>query len=1230
MSQLKEHKHGSMLDSVCCLAWHLSSSSSMEVEQIEKLHAHLGTCLAFFQADILESSATYGLILGPRPNTDSEMSPEDALTRMGQLLCRWAISQAPPLALQVGIDLGSIVMVELPNTHQLSYFGTAVEGARRLAETSLKDCTVHISASVRHQLGSLRFIPLIIGSNSTFYLEAFTEVPDPEETETGDEEVPIRNRQRRLTNKIAMASASIEDVARDKMSFESFCNLLRSNRVDLSRFGRGTAHTLRQFYESAVIEEKCFLKVEDNRLQRMVELVRINLYFRGDDGHQRELRIQSEVMAGGGIRTRNQPLAVTLRNVENGDWQRAVERCFATKFGLSATVQKSCFNMAKDAYSYQENSANSESTPGILTKYKTHSIKMTVKDRTRHELNQIGLPDGTPFMTDAEGVQHWTWARVTNNKEEELINKLQKYGVCLDEFTWQSFVELYDEVYEKRQSQLEPVGGELVRYVRIVKIWLWANVLNCRHTLVLRTKQQHSRTHVMNSPRVLSMRMSEEQGWQEAVVEALTGRLGISEALQREGLHVSEAAFRQEVEFSPSFPGLKTHYGISEVHVEVLNPHDQRWTSIGLPAGVQFTFVRTQESAGGETDTVVTRWGWTNSHELDAETAFVKRKSVFPSWKDRSLRRRKQKSVHEMDRQVEIPEPLEIRGTHELVIGRIMEGQTTDWARARRAAEQIRSPKYTTKEFHDDITTAFPELRLYCLVQQEEDDITKSQSQTSSASITASGRSAFDEYQRTIGALFCVFWLMRQHLDGRECFAYGLNQDWLPRSQKDFTDENDSGHNDELQLEFQKRQEFYEHTDWAAFENLLIVAGLMKKGGPHDAERTLTLLVLMVIHDLMKLDRLRPICSAKTFMGYKKGEPIGDHDIALSYVLERHPLCLPSFAGLPGEQQKSIRFTHCKLDYNMGWLVQAEAPPGALFRAFRRVIQAGISTNKDTSTEVAFYFIHWFADLAGAEPYPLQGCEKFVLKFPKQVLTSFVDSFPVVWNLGPKTETQVYEDYLEWRWQNLPSLGPVPADATAIAKMRLVIMAQNDGSDIIRALSQLDREDMEIICEELSLTGLSDQSFTKVVGPKRGPAFLLYYAPAMMQKAGREDPLNTLRILAELLRRARQLWPMSGNKDLADETVIIRIDALKDSKAWELIDNYNTRRRRYALFKNGQKDGQVKLIAEDSQGGVVLDFNWNSQARVQRRNSLAMKSRTSIPMFASTFSNSKNRSGSWR
>ena len=48
------------------------------------------------------------------------------------------------------------------------------------------------------------------------------------------------------------------------------------------------------------------------------------------------------------------------------------------------------------------------------------------------------------------------------------------------------------------------------------------------------------------------------------------------------------------------------------------------------------------------------------------------------------------------------------------------------------------------------------------------------------------------------------------------------------------------------------------------------------------------------------------------------------------------PVC-QTVSGLGGVQE-SIRFTHCKLDYNMGWLVQAEAHPGALFRAFRKVI----------------------------------------------------------------------------------------------------------------------------------------------------------------------------------------------------------------------------------------------------------------------------------------------------
>ncbi|OLQ13215.1 hypothetical protein AK812_SmicGene2797 [Symbiodinium microadriaticum] len=60
---------------------------------------------------------------------------------------------------------------------------------------------------------------------------AFTEVLDSEETETGDEEVPISNRQRRLTNKIAMASASIEAMSAWESGFlaEVALKILKGN-----------------------------------------------------------------------------------------------------------------------------------------------------------------------------------------------------------------------------------------------------------------------------------------------------------------------------------------------------------------------------------------------------------------------------------------------------------------------------------------------------------------------------------------------------------------------------------------------------------------------------------------------------------------------------------------------------------------------------------------------------------------------------------------------------------------------------------------------------------------------------------------------------------------------------------------------------------------------------------------------------------------------------------------
>ena len=42
-----------------------------------------------------------------------------------------------------------------------------------------------------------------------------------------------------------------------------------------------------------------------------------------------------------------------------------------------------------------------------------------------------------------------------------------------------------------------------------------------------------------------------------------------------------------------------------------------------------------------------------------------------------------------------------------------------------------------------------------------------------------------------------------------------------------------------------------------------------------------------------------------------------------------------------------MRFTQADLGFNHGWLVQAEAPPGALFAQFKRLLSTGAVASQD-------------------------------------------------------------------------------------------------------------------------------------------------------------------------------------------------------------------------------------------------------------------------------------------
>merc|ERR1712190_31540 len=99
-----------------------------------------------------------------------------------------------------------------------------------------------------------------------------------------------------------------------------------------------------------------------------------------------------------------------------------------------------------------------------------------------------------------------------------------------------------------------------------------------------------------------------------------------------------------------------------------------------------------------------------------------------------------------------LPVPLDHDG--DCVLEHLLRGRQTNWSKARNAARRIRDRDYSCGEFFEDCTDAFPELAIYMAAESQ--------------NATTSGRTADDEYQRTIGALFAVYWLMRLDIDGAQ------------------------------------------------------------------------------------------------------------------------------------------------------------------------------------------------------------------------------------------------------------------------------------------------------------------------------------------------------------------------------------------------------------------------------------------------------------------------------
>lgn len=480
--------------------------------------------------------------------------------------------------------------------------------------------------------------------------------------------------------------------------------------------------------------------------------------------------------------------------------------------------------------------------------------------------------------------------------------------------------------------------------------------------------------------------------------------------------------------------------------------------------------------------------------------------------------------------------------------------------------------------------------------------------------------------------MFAVFWLYRlqldgvpgsEALDGQRGFCFGVNcENWRPYADADELQA--KGRDSEAQAS--KRAAFHKALDWTQLHQLMIDAGLLATAADGSAEvvfdRTVSMLTLTAIHDVMKIPALLPkvLPEHAPYNGYEANVKIEDHDVALGYLLEHDSSALPSFVSLSAAQKRPIKFCQAKLGFNHGWLVQAEAPPGALFNSFKAVLDAGALENAD----VAFYFVHWLSaskprtmdlrscqrqtegpflsagrtDLAGAEPRPLYGSEKFACKFPASVLASFIRSFPIVQQLASRTQTELMEEFLRKWWPTefgAPLTGP-----TAVAEMRLVVQAQSPaGQQAVRAaFGQLSSDDVSVLGFEMALSGVRGQAY-EASPASGGPAFLVYYSPAFVRQFA-QDMRAALRALAEVYRAARKAYPLSEG-DQASTSVTVRIDQLKACAAFEDIPAVHDDGCCWVLVAKSSKEALVErhpiaqlpaLAASDKV--VVLNFGRNN------------------------------------
>lgn len=237
-----------------------------------------------------------------------------------------------------------------------------------------------------------------------------------------------------------------------------------------------------------------------------------------------------------------------------------------------------------------------------------------------------------------------------------------------------------------------------------------------------------------------------------------------------------------------------------------------------------------------------------------------------------------------------------------------------------------------------------------------------------------------------------------------------------------------------------------------------------------------------------------------------------------------------------------------------------------------------VSTGASSSSDIAFYFVHWLTDLAGALPTPLSGTEKFAAAFPHAVLKSFIRSFSCVQRLANRSATALMQEFLlEW-WPAHLGTQP-PSGHTAIAEMRLVVQVQTAANQtaIAAAFWQLRADDREVLAVEMARSGCAPAAESRyALAPvEGGPAVLVYYSPAFLRNLTKDSPLEALRILAMVYRHARLIWPASAEAEGSSVTVFL--DALKACASLDAALRAYTRGEFWVLAQRSDSEAIVEM-----------------------------------------------------